>query len=189
MDIKEALKLVQRPQYYNHYGDKKFFNTWSLGEVIKNRGSDLRERSNYKEIKMRLEAAYPSSMEDCPWEISHCSHCLVGWVKHLSFQVFTDETKTKIHPIVNFIKDLFQEIQDHIILNEDDFYERENEERFEIFVQECKHWLDNQDVNYDDDFICNLYEYCMRNETVTIEENHWDISEESLEEARVEIIH
>jgi hypothetical protein len=29
----------------------------------------------------------------------------------------------------------------------------------------------------------------MRNETVTIEENHWDISEKALEEARVEIIH
>lgn len=176
-------KLLERPRYYRHEGEDKYFDTWSLGPVIKTRDSDLVTRANYKSIKVILSKEYPLDSENCPWEISHCRHDAVGWVRHLSFQVFLDEEKTQVHPIVKKIEEIFESLSNYPLLDEELLSEMTLKYQWEVFKDECKSWLSRNDIDETDEIISQMYSYCHTHESITIEENHWDISSEALQDA------
>lgn len=184
MEVQEALKLLERPMYYRHYGDERIFKTWSLGPVIENRDSDLVSKANSKTIVERLGKKFPPSDEEgSSWEISQCNHDAVGWVNHLSFQVFVDDEKTQVHPVVDFIMDMLKQIEDYPILDEELLSEMTMEYQWDVFGQECKSYLNKKDLEVTEEVISSMYSYCMKNDLVTIEENHWDISDKALKEA------
>lgn len=100
---------------------------WVLGPVILHRDSGLLEQSNSRVLLRRLESL-PEFEE--VWEVHELGHWAVGWVKHLSFQLF-DEGGTKPTAIYVWLREWFAKLEDYPLADEDDYSALECEATYE----------------------------------------------------------
>ena len=160
--------LLKRPSDFGYNGNPEMFISWSLGPVILTRDSDILTESNYHAIVKRLES-FPE-YEDL-WAIEECSHWAVGWVKHLTFQVFDDTGN--VSPIVAVLIDIHNELCDYPLLDEDDFSEREYDAAIENIKDACRYWqyddLSNDDLNLPENYEYALYSWFSDNNYGAIE--------------------
>lgn len=151
--IKNALT---RPNDFGYFGNNdRLFKTWSLGPVIENRDSGLLTQSNAVAIKAALEK-FPEYSDK--WELVNCSHWAVGWVNHLSFEVYDDSGNES--PILDVLIDIHNQLCDYPVLDEDDYSQRESEATIENIKDACQYWRYN-DLNNDDLSLPENYEYTL----------------------------
>lgn len=84
-------KVLKRPDSYMHFGDKRTFDTWSIGPVVLTRDSEIIDEANYKVLVASLKAAEEAGdIEPDSYELTRASHWAVGWVEHLGFMARTE---------------------------------------------------------------------------------------------------
>ena len=116
--VREALKV---PSDFGYSGSNDdMFATWSLGQIIRHRDSDVRSLSNAYALKKYLQED-PSLSED--WEVTGCSHWLVGWVDHLSFRAVEADGKTPTR-IFRVLTEWFAALNDYPIADDEDYSRR-----------------------------------------------------------------
>lgn len=178
--------LLSRPDNFGYHGDldEKLFKTWSLGPTLQQRDSGLVEEVNAITIEKMLTEKFPpdSNDTDC-WVITRSKHWAVGWIDQLCFQVYQDDGT--IHPIVSFLKEIYDRLSNYPLLDDELHSRRQSEEQQKIFKQEFtylnnKHdWFDE----IDEKVMWDIYSECWDMDSITIEENHWDITKEAIEDA------
>ncbi len=167
--IKQAIK---RPSDFGYSGDLDLFNTWALGPVIEHRDSGLLDQSNSAAIQAELEK-HPEFNDQ--WEITHCGHWAVGWVDHLSYKVIENRravlhtTVTKIAPVALFIRDLYEQLDDYPILNEDDYSQREYDATYENIKNEASYVARRNAVALPDNYVDMLWVWFDNNNQRAIE--------------------
>lgn len=126
-------RAVERPSSFLYSGGQEgMFDTWSLGEVIRHRDSDLLAQSNADALLKMLEEDFPELSDD--WHISGCNHWAVGWVEHLSFRALNEDgTPT---PIFYVIQAWFDSLADYCVADEEDYSRREYEATVENYTFE-----------------------------------------------------
>jgi len=158
--------LLKRPSDFGYNGNPEMFISWSLGPVILTRDSDILTESNYHAIVKRLES-FPE-YEDL-WAIEECSHWAVGWVKHLTFQVFDDTGN--VSPIVAVLIDIHNELCDYPLLDEDDFSERESDAIYENVKESARYWHHSDyDLNLPEDYVDPLYFWLSEHEQSAVDD-------------------
>lgn len=161
--IKQWLK---RPDSFAYYGDLPIGETWSQGPVIRTRDSDLMEESNADALIKWLESK--TELEDL-WQIQNASHWAVGWVDHLSFRVLNDDG-TVCDPMVNFILEWKNKIDDYPLLDEDDYSDRQFEAFSENVESQIQYVLRQKydDPDYSEEIFDKVWRYLMDKTNVDI---------------------
>lgn len=151
----EAKELLKHPKDFAWFGENgEMFNTWALGPVICRRDSPLIDQSN-KEILMQWLAEIPEFKGK--YELTSCNHWLVGYVDHLSFQVFdVGGNPSNVAKFILFHLDQIKEV--YPILDEDHFSNLEHDEFEKGLASDIKRLANRFDVEITEDQENKIYE-------------------------------
>lgn len=150
-------KLLERPSDFGYHGDLDMFKTWSLGPVIEHRDSTLIDQSNAHEIKRIFEQADPNGKD---WTITNCDHWAVGWVDHLSMQVYKKVLHTYVPTKILLVwQDIENSLENYPLLNEDDYSEREYNATLDNIEEAAGYYARQHDIDLPDDYSSTLYSW------------------------------
>ncbi len=127
-EIKKALKC---PSDFGWFGRDEMFETWSLGDIIETRDSDILTRANAKALLDSLEEI--KIFED-EWELNDCNHFLCGNVNHVSFHAIDEKGKPTL--IFKWLKQWFEALQDYGVADEELYSEMQREEYNKLYDEE-----------------------------------------------------
>lgn len=172
-EIQEFVKLAKtRPNDFGYHGDLDLFNTWTLGQVLEHRDSGLLDQSNSAMIQKALEE-HPEF--EGQWAITHCGHWAVGWVDHLSYKVIETRravlhtTVYTIAPVAQFIKSLYDQLDDYPILDEEDYSEREYEATWENLESAANWFVRKNDLDVPEDYLDRVWVWLDNNDPSALE--------------------
>lgn len=172
-EIQKFVKLAKtRPSDFGYSGNLDLFNTWTLGQVLEHRDSGLLDQSNSAMIQAELEK-HPEF--NGQWEITHCGHWAVGWCDHLSYKVIESKhnvlhtTVYRITPVAQFIAELYRQLDNYPILNEEDYSEREYNATLENIESAASWFACKNDVELPDNYANILFDHFWDNDQSAVE--------------------
>jgi hypothetical protein len=150
-----------------HYEDIVYNKTWSLGNVILHRDSDILQESNAQGLKDYLETF--EDIED-DWQVLSCNHWACGWVEHLSFKIFEDKDGTIPSKAFKVIKSFYDFLKQYPIWDEYYYFEREHEATINN-IKDCAKGLGKVELidNLPENWVADCYEWFSENDEDAIE--------------------